>query len=210
MKLELLDGCTFLITTGGGVKIIIDPYMHNYVPDGPAPPGPEQSRPPVGEYADIVTMSHNHFNYSYAYTVKGVPLLYTGGKPAEIKGVHFSSVAGWHYNGPQGFVSLIGIEADGVRVRHMADYGQAELTAEQIEQMGRVDILLTRWLEWTPKLLEQLKPSVVIPMHAEQPDAFMRSLKGFKQLDGSVIEYSSATLPKEQQCILLKPSRVAS
>lgn len=214
MKLELLDGCTFLIKTGDGVRIIVDPYMHNYVPDGPPPPGPEQSRPPVGEYADVVTISHMHFNYSYVCAVKGVPLLYTGGKPAEIKGVSFSSVVGWHYDtsygtGPQGYVNMIGIEADGVRVRHVADYGQQELTVEQLEQMGRVDILLTRWLGWTPRLLDQVKPKVVIPMHAERPDALMLGLKGFKQLDGSVVEYNSATLPKEQECILLKSSRVA-
>ena len=215
MKLELLDGCTFFIQTAGGVRIVVDPYMHNYMPDEAPPPGPEQSRPPVGEVADIVTISHMHFNYSYAYAVKGVPLLYTGGTAAEIKGVHFSSVVGWHYDtsygtGPQGYVNMVGIEADGIRVRHMADYGQEELTAEQIEQMGRVDILLTRWLNWTPRLLVQVKPRVVIPMHADRPDATMAGLKGFRQLDGSTIEFDSATLPKEQECILLKGSRVSS
>jgi len=215
MKLELLDGCTFLIATGGGTRVVMDPYMHNYVPDGTPPPGPEQNRPPVAEYADIVTISHNHFNYSYAYTVKGVPVLYTGGKPAQIKGVKLSSVVGWHYDtsygtGPQGYVNMIGIEADGIRVRHMADYGQAELTPEQIEQMGRVDILLTRWLGWTPKLLALVKPRVVIPMHADRPDASMLAMKGFKQVDGSAVEFNSASLPRELQCILLKPSRVAS
>jgi L-ascorbate metabolism protein UlaG (beta-lactamase superfamily) len=213
MKLELLDGCTFLIISDEGVRIIVDPYMHNYIPENP-PPGPESNRPPVAEFADIVTISHAHFNYSYVYTVKGVPQLYSGGAPAEIKGVKFTSAVGWHYDteyesGPQGLVNMIGIEVDGIRMRHMGDYGQKELLDEQLQQIGKVDILMTRWLDWTPKLLEQIKPKVVIPMHAEKPDAFMNSLKGFTQMNASDIEFEVSTLPKEMKCILLKPSRIA-
>lgn len=211
MKLEFLSGCTFLITSVEGVRIVVDPYQHNYIPDNP-PPGNNPERPPVGKYADIVTMSHAHFNYSYIYSVAGVPQLYTGGSPAEIKGVKFSSTAGWHYDtgygaGPQGLVNIIGIEVDGIRIRHMADYGQKELADEQVQQIGRVDILLTRWLDWTPGLIAQLRPRVILPMHADRPDAFMASLKGFTQKDTSKIEFKAGALPREMQCILLKPSR---
>jgi L-ascorbate metabolism protein UlaG (beta-lactamase superfamily) len=89
----------------------------------------------------------------------------------------------------------------------MGDYGQPELTDEQVAQIGRVDILLTRWLDWSLGLIAQLKPKVVIPMHADRPDAAMTSLKGLTQKDVSEMEFKASTLPRELQCILLKAER---
>jgi L-ascorbate metabolism protein UlaG (beta-lactamase superfamily) len=212
MRIEYLSGCTYLVRTGSGLRIVVDPYQHNYVPDGPPPPGGNQERPPVGERADIVTVSHAHFNYSYIYGVEGVPRLYTGGAQAQIEGVKLSGTVGWHYEtglnaGPQGTVNLIGIEVDGIRVRHLGDYGQPELSEEQAEQIGRVDVLMTRWMDWTPAVISRLKPRIVLPMHAGQPDAYMAGLKGFRQLESSTVEVVAGALPAEMECILLKSSR---
>jgi L-ascorbate metabolism protein UlaG (beta-lactamase superfamily) len=119
-------------------------------------------------------------------------------------------VENWHDNYGdygRGINSAIGIEADGLRVRHMGDYGQKQLTDEQIERFGRVDILLIPWGDWTPALLHQLKPKVVFPMHHAKVDDFMRSLKGFSEIDSSEVEFNASSLPSEMKCLMLKQSR---
>ena len=205
MKINFFIVSCFLITTEKGVRIIADPYYHNYRPDNP-PPG-LTVRPPIAEQADVVTMTHGHANNGYMHAVKGVPQLYTGGAPAEIKGVKFSGVTARHlYN--HGKNTIIGIEADGIRIWHMGDFGQDKLYDEQLARMGGVDILMTPWLEWTPTILGQLKPKVVLPMKEAHVDNYMRSMKGFSDLTGkaSELEFTSKTLPSEMKVIMLQPS----
>ena len=209
MKFKWYYTASWRITTDTGVSIITDPYNHKYIPEGPPPPF-GTDHPAVGEQADIVTITHGHFDHSYICGVKGVPRIYTGGAPLEYKGIRLSSVEGWHDNYGdcgRGVVSCVGIEADGLRIRHMGDSGQDRLTDEQLQKFGKVDILFTCWGDWTPALLDQLKPKVVFPMHHAVVDMYMRSLKGFKQLDVSEVEFSADTLPAEMKCLMLKQLR---
>jgi len=203
MKLNFLIVSSFLITTEKGVRIINDPYYYNYKPDNPPPNSIE--RPPINEYADIVTMTHGHFNNGFMCTIKGVPRLYNGGAPAEIKGVKLSSVTTHHLYG-HGKNNIITIESDGIRVLHMGDFGQSRLYDEQLEQVGRTDILITPWLDWTPMIMDQLKPKVVLPMKEARVDDYMKSLKGFTDLSGktSEIEFTAKTLPSEMKIFMLK------
>ena len=205
MKINFLIVSSFLITTDKGVRIINDPYYYNYQPDDP-PPG-SIARPPIAEYADVVTMTHGHFNNGFIHTIKGVPRLYNGGAPAEIKGVRFSSVATHHLYG-HGKNNIITIEADGIRILHMGDFGQSMLYDEQVEQIGSVDILITPWLDRTPLILDQLKPKVVLPMKEARVDDYMKSLKGFTDLTDktSEVEFTAKTLPSEMKVLMLKSS----
>jgi len=203
MKIRLLTVSCFLIITDKGVRIITDPYWHNYIPDNP-PPG-QTEHPPISEFADVVTMTHEHFNDSYIWAVKGLPRLYTGGAPAEIKGVKFSGVVARHIGNNQCLNTIIMIEADGIRMVHMGDFGQNRLDDEQLVKIGRVDILMTRWSDM-PVILHQLKPKVVLPMKNARADDYMRSLKGFTRLDNtSELEFKARTLPSDMKVIMLTP-----
>jgi L-ascorbate metabolism protein UlaG (beta-lactamase superfamily) len=208
MNFKWYNVASWRITTSFGVRIITDPFFARYVPEGPPPPG-SQNRAGVDEEADIVTITHPHFDHSYSYDVRGLFQLYTGGKPAQIKGVKFSSVETWHdHYGDygRGTSSAICIEADGLRIWHMGDYGQDRLTEEQLAQFGSVDILMTPWGDWTRALIEQLKPRVVLPMHHASVDDYMRTLN-LKTLDVSELEFAAATLPKQLSTFMLKPAR---
>jgi L-ascorbate metabolism protein UlaG (beta-lactamase superfamily) len=214
MKIKWFNVSSFMLTADNGTRVITDPYAYNYKPQlMPLPPNYEANRPGIEEYADVVTMSHGHFDHSYvgAGNIKGVPRLYTGGAPREYKGVKFNGVAAYHDpidHNHHGIVNIIGIEADGIRIHHFGDYGQRRLYDEQVALIGRADILMVPWGEWVQALIEQLKPRVVLPMHHARVDDYMRSLKGFTDLTGkaSELEFTAKTLPSEMQVIMLKNS----
>jgi L-ascorbate metabolism protein UlaG (beta-lactamase superfamily) len=213
MKIKWFNVSSFLMTSGKGTRIITDPFFHLYQPPNP-PPGWNSNRPGIEEYADVIAITHGHFDHSYVWAIKGVPILYTGGAPIEIKGVRFSGVVSWHDNYGQwgrGTNNILCMEVDGIRIYHMGDYGQRRLTAEQINQIGRVDILLTPWGDWGPALLSDLKPRVVIPMHHTNVDQ-VKDLKGFTDMTAktSELEFTAETLPSEMKVIMLKTSLESS
>ncbi len=213
MKIKWINVASFLITSARGTRIVTDPFFHLYQPVNP-PPGWNSNRPGINEFADVIAISHGHFDHSYVAAIKGVPRLYTGGAPVEIKGVRFSGVVSWHDNygqGGRGTTNIIGMELDGIRIFHMGDYGQARLTEEQAAQIGRVDVLLTPWGNWAPGLIDDLNPRVVLPMHHTTVDQ-VKHMKGFRDLtqQTSELEYNADTLPSERQVIMLQASLESS
>jgi L-ascorbate metabolism protein UlaG (beta-lactamase superfamily) len=217
MKIKYITTSSFLITSDKGTRVVTDPYFHNFRPDN-AENLPEwmMARPGITEYADVVVISHPHFDHSYIYTIKGVPRLYTGGAPVEIKGVKFSGVATKHDNyGEAGGIlptrgpnNAIGIEVDGIRIWHMGDYGlQKKIYDEQLAQFGRVDILLTPWGDFVQGIIDQFNPKVVFPMHHTTVDQ-VKGMKGFTDLSSktSEMELTTKTLPSEMKFIMLKAS----
>lgn len=213
MKIRWLNVSCFIIESAKGTRIITDPFFHLYEPDDP-PPGWSSNRPGIEEYADVVALSHGHFDHSYIYAIKGVPRLYTGGAPAEIKGIKFNGVSSYHDNyggGGRGLNEIICMEVDGIRIVHLGDYGQPALNDEQFEEIGRVDILMTPWGNWATGLLDQLKPKVVLPMHHTNVNQ-VKYLEGFVDYTNktSDLEYTKKTLPSKRQIIMLKESLESS
>jgi L-ascorbate metabolism protein UlaG (beta-lactamase superfamily) len=205
MRITLFDESCFIITLDSGIQIVTDPYYHSYQPDDPPPD--MTMRPPVSERADIVTISHGHFNNSYIHAVKGVFQLYTGGAPAEIKGVALRGVASRHlYN--HGENAVICMTAEGIRIVHMGDFGQEKLTKAQLADIGAVDILMTPWLDWTPAVLDRLSPKVVLPMKGARVDDTMKQFPGFTDASDrtSELPFSASDLPSGMRVILLQPA----
>jgi L-ascorbate metabolism protein UlaG (beta-lactamase superfamily) len=63
-------------------------------------------------------------------------------------------------------------ELDGLRVLHMGDFGQHQLTAEQLAEIGQPDVLMipvggtfTIDAATAHNIIDQLQPALVIPMH---------------------------------------------
>jgi L-ascorbate metabolism protein UlaG (beta-lactamase superfamily) len=218
MKIQWFGASHFLITTDIGVRIVTDPYQNNEIFEGPArmPVFGNVIRPTYTGEADIVVMSHADGDHSYIWNIQGVPRLYAGGKPREYKGVKFSSVATCHGNDDTYRNNFIGIETEGIRIWHTGDSGQV-LSDEQIKKIGRVDILMTNWddeplemaFEMLDKVLSQLNPRVVIPMHHCYIDEFMTGRKNFinHRIDNvTEVEFKKDNLPSEMTVVLIKPS----
>src|SRR5512137_2660549 len=79
---------------------------------------------------------------------------------------------------------IYNLDIGGLRIAHFGGIGQAEFTAEQLSQLGQVDVALTP-LENSAsnmnltnkkgfKLMEQVKPKLIIPTHG---NANMRIVK---------------------------------
>ena len=97
----------------------------------------------------------------------------------EIKGVFIKGIIGFHDNQEgkeRGLVTIFTIESEGMKICHLSDLGQKELTTEQLDQLGEVDILMlpvgsehSLDAKAASSIIGQIEPRVVIPMKYKIP-----------------------------------------
>jgi L-ascorbate metabolism protein UlaG (beta-lactamase superfamily) len=76
----------------------------------------------------------------------------------------------------RGLNTVYTLTIEGITLCHMGDFGQKELTSEQVEKIGQVHILLipvggTYTIDGKEarKIISQIEPNLVIPMHYALP-----------------------------------------
>jgi L-ascorbate metabolism protein UlaG (beta-lactamase superfamily) len=212
MKIKYLAHSSFMVTTGGGVKIITDPY---------AAAGPFKYQP-INETADVVTVSHEHGDHNYVKAVKGNPVVLRDS--AEAKGIRFTALATAHdgnEGAQRGLNKVFCFTVDGINVCHCGDLGHI-LTGEQVKALGKVDVLLlpvggffTIDAAAAAKVWQQLKPAVTIPMHykTEKADMPIAGVEEFTKgkmpvsfINSSEIELDKDKLPQAPQIVVLQPA----
>jgi L-ascorbate metabolism protein UlaG (beta-lactamase superfamily) len=172
--------------------------------------------------ADIVTLSHDHGDHNNSAAVDGAKFIAKGPGEYEIGGVAFTGTASWHDNSKgseRGKNVIYTFNIDGLRVCHLGDIGQHQLTDEQVEDIGAVDILMipvggvyTVGAAEAAKIVTQLDPKVIIPMHYKLPDLKFdlepvdHFLKEMGQETDPVTKYSISRdkLPDEPQVVVLE------
>lgn len=169
IKIRWIGQACFLITTSDGTKILLDPMEA------------KDYRFPKGTSADIVTVSHNHFDHNQVNLVSGDPKVFYGCNPntdeinlinTKVKGIQIYTVPSFHDPGHHGNNALFVFEVDGIRIAHLGDLGTT-LTEKQIKDIGRIDILMipvggkyTIAGEDADEVIDQLHvQGYVIPMH---------------------------------------------
>jgi L-ascorbate metabolism protein UlaG (beta-lactamase superfamily) len=160
MRIDWLGHACFLITSSSGLRIITDPYEPNI------------GYSPINESADIVTVSHDHFDHNAVKEVKGNPEVVK--KSATVKGINFKAVETFHdeaKGSKRGRNTVFVFEVDGVKICHMGDLGHIP-SQEQLRELGEVNILLipvggfyTIDARQASEIVSILKPNIVIPMH---------------------------------------------
>lgn len=214
MKIRWIGHSCFLITAKSGLSIITDPYHTeqgvNYTP--------------VKEMADIVTVSHDHFDHNAVQSVGGKPEIVRSVGSKTIKGIEFRGIASYHDDAggkKRGENIIFCFSIDGIKLCHLGDLGHA-LSSEQIKEIGKVDILFipvggyyTIDAVVATKVCDEIKPKVVVPVHYKTAqlnfpvtgvDVFLGGKKNIKKLDSSVVELEPDTLPVETGILILKPS----
>ncbi len=154
--------------------------------------------------AHIVTVSHQHPGHSYAEGVGGEPRLVTGPGEYEISDVLIMGVATFHDNkkgADRGKNTVYVIDVGGVSVCHLGDLGHV-LTAEQVEEMENVDVLLlpvggvsTIDAARAVEVVRQIEPQIIIPMHYKT-EAVKRDLAPVGKFLKEIGVEESEPLPK--------------
>lgn len=214
MKVKWLGHSSFLITSDKGIKIITDPYT-------PGVYGLEYKQ--ISESADIVTMSHDHADHNNVKSVSGKPQILKGAGKHQAKGIEFRGIASCHDDKggkERGDDTIFVFTIDDIKICHLGDLGRI-LTDKEVSEIGKVDVLMipvggnfTIDAAAADKVIAQLKPHVVFPMHYQTDrcpnfpvataDPFLKGKKNVKKIDGSSTELKAGQLPKDTQIYVLK------
>ncbi|MDQ0189877.1 MBL fold metallo-hydrolase [Alicyclobacillus cycloheptanicus] len=163
MKIRWFGQSSFLLTSEAGVRILIDPFDRML---GYKMPKPIET--------DIVVVSHNHGDHNKVHVATGDFLLVHEPKDYHRDGVIIQGFKTYHdkVNGKKRGENIVfRISVDDLTLCHCGDLGHL-LTEEQAKEIGRVDILMipvggrmTLNGEEGAQVMQQLKPTVTIPMH---------------------------------------------
>jgi L-ascorbate metabolism protein UlaG (beta-lactamase superfamily) len=213
MKVTWLGHASFLITSDGGTRIITDPYIV----------GNGLSYAAISEAADVITVSHDHFDHNNVASVGGSPRIISDGAPTEVGGVKFSGVATYHDGSEgkeRGSNVMFSMDVDGVRLCHAGDLGHP-ISDEQAAAIGPVDVLLipvggffTIDAKVATEVCGKLGPKVIIPMHFNNErcqfpisgvDDFLTGKTAVTRSDSSEAEFKAGQLPATAEIIVLKP-----
>ncbi len=148
-------------------RIVIDPFDETI--------GLKVAKPE----ADILLISHNHRDHANKKAVKGHPLIIEEPGEYEAHDIYIKSIASFHddsQGAARGLNNIYVFQAEGITVCHLGDFGQKELSDEQLEAIGDVDILMvpiggkyTLDAKGAAKVVSQVEPRLVIPMHYQVP-----------------------------------------
>ena len=201
----------FLITSSEGTKVLTDPFDESV-----GYPLPDTD-------ADVITVSHDHFDHSHAAPVKGNPTAVKGEGERRASGVVFSGIVTSHDEvggGKRGRNTVFVWELDGIRFCHLGDLGHV-LTGAQVAVIGRPDVLFvpaggtyTIDAAGAAEVVDQLAPKVVFPMHYKTSamgqgfpitgvDPFLIGKKDVERIHGSSVTLRKEALPRGTKIIVL-------
>jgi len=169
--------------------------------------------------ADIVTVSHNHEDHNAISQIEGNPFVVSGPGEYEIKGVGIVGIPSDHGNGIKEINTIYRIEMEDLSIVHLGDLGRM-LTSTEIDELDGVDILMipvggtyTIDAAMAGKLVAEIEPSIVIPMHYLRPgltfnlapvSAFLKEMGQETITAQPKLTISKAKLPEQKQIIVLE------
>ncbi len=214
MLIRYMGHSAFLIKNKEDIRIITDPYS----------PTRGVNYKPIKEAAEIVTISHEHWDHNAVDYVKGNPSVIKKVDKREVRGIKIRGVSTFHdaSEGKERGKNIIFIfEIEGMRLCHLGDLGHV-LNNEQISQIGDIDICLipvggtfTIGPEEAKKVLEAINPKIVIPMHFKTPsldfpiakvDDFLKGIDNVVRVNSSDYEIEKDKLPTQREIIVLNPA----
>jgi len=176
--------------------------------------------------ADIVLVTHDHYDHNNVKAVKGDPFLISGPGEYEVKEVFIKGIPSFHDESEgkeRGQNTIYTIEAEDMKFCHLGDLGQKQLTDEQLEKIDEVDVLMipvggvyTIDSPTAQKIISQIEPKIVIPMHYALPklavkldevSKFLKTMGKPSVAPQNKFTVKSSALPKEEamEIVVLQP-----
>ena len=180
--------------------------------------------PPRGQ-AQIVTISHQHFDHCCVDSLNGEPLVIKGPGEYEAKGVNIKGIFSFHDDQEgkeRGTNTIYVIEVEGIKICHLGDLGQKNLTSDQLKEIDEVDILMipvgnagaTIDGEKAAEMINQIEPRIIIPMHYKIPglvfkfdgvDDFLKEMgAGKKETVDKLTLKKKDLLPEETRVVVMR------
>lgn len=208
VKITWCGHAMFLLEDSLGTKIVTDPYEEatGYTP------------PRIS--ADIVTLSHHHYDHRNAAAISGSPRVIDQIGKFNVGNIAIEGIASYHDEAKgekRGENIIFRFHLGGLTVVHMGDYGQP-LTEEHAKAIAGSDILLipiggTFTIDHVQavEIIKKTKPKIVIPMHFKTrdttikvagPESFLKMMPRVKEV-GTTIEVTNSLLPAETEVWLM-------
>ena len=200
---------------GKNATLVLDPYESEFT----------GLKLPKDMDANIVLVTHGHEDHNNTGVVTGQPKIFEGPGEYEIGGVVVTGISSFHDNSEgkeRGLNTIYNITMDGLRVVHLGDLGQESLTQKQIEEIDETDILFvpvggvyTIDGEDAAKIVVQLEPKIIIPMHyrieglkfeLESVDKFLKEMGAEGVVPQPKLLITKDKLPEEPQVVVLSKS----
>ncbi len=158
---------SYIITSIGGETIVVDPTQM-----------PSKDVIDLNPAAIISTHAHgDHVDIAFSDSYDCPKIMYTK-EDITTRDFHIYTIWSQHNETPLAENSgnvIVVFEVDGLRIAHMGDIGQTEITEQQLEELGKIDIAFMQLENSFSNmniinekgfiLLEQFNPTIVIPTH---------------------------------------------
>lgn len=165
MEIRWFGQSCFEIKSGAGT-IVTDPYSDEI----------GFSLPKLS--ADLLTISHDHFDHNAKEKVTAQKTITTPGE-YEVGETKILSILSDHDNSggvERGKNIIFRFLLDEISILHLGDFGAAKLTDIQLNEIGTVDILLipvggkyTINASEAVEIIKAIEPKIIIPMHYKIP-----------------------------------------
>lgn len=129
--------------------------------------------------ANLVLLTHDHPDHNNAESIAENPLIISGPGEYDFQGIAIKGIQTFHDSAEgkeRGLNTIFVIEMDNMKLCHLGDFGEKELRPETAEAIGDIDILFvptggksTIDSEQAAKIVNQIEPRMVIPMHYKIP-----------------------------------------
>lgn len=192
MEITYLGHSSFKLK-GKQKTVVTDPY------------GEKVGKYPKDIEADIVTVSHDHFDHNAIDKIKNKPFVINGPGEYEVGDVSVIGVSVFHDDkegAERGRNTIFVIELDGLRIAHLGDLGH-KLTDAQLEEMGAIDVVLvpvggkyTIDSKIAKEVSGQIDPWVVIPMHYGGAEDGVEGLMGVEEFLKEMGKTGTLPIPK--------------
>ena len=219
VELTYFGHSSFLWTTPDGTRVVIDPFANTH------PHGWQwflRSFPHVE--ADIVLVTHEHFDHDNPDLVSGDPEIVRSAADVANLPIDIAGFEDRHATPDDITNTIFVVDAAGVRFCHLGD-NRPDVPPETVEAIGRVDVLivpvddsshLLRFWE-VRQLIETFRPRIVLPVHYLVPgltdpgstllpvDTWLRTQDRVRRLGRSTVRLDPDSLPPEREVWVLDP-----